>query len=353
MRGVAGLTLAAVLLAAPAGARPIVGADVSSLPRVEAGGGVFRAADTTADALALLRAAGVDAVRLRVWHSPADGACGVAEAVALARRAHARGMRVLLDPHFSDTWADPGHQSPPAAWRGLPLPVLADSVRAWTRDLVADCVAAGATPEWIQLGNEVDGGLLWDTGRLGRGDDGWEAFATLLRAAADGAREGAPRVRRVLHVSAGGDADRCAWFYAQAIRHRVPFEVIGVSYYPWWHGSVADLAKNIAALATRFGRDVMVVETAYPWTLRAMDDTHNPVGEPAQLRGWPATPQGQAAFARAVRRAVARVPGGRGAGTWWWEPAWIAAPRNGSPWENCALFDSTGRALPALRAFGR
>lgn len=348
--------LAALLAAAGADAAPrafVVGADLSSLPQVEAGGGTFRAGGDSADVLVLLRDAGVTAVRLRVWHTPPDGACDVAATVAMARRARALGLAVMLDPHYADTWADPGKQPCPAAWRGLPLPVLADSVRAWTRDLVAACVAAGAAPEWIQLGNEVDRGLLWDAGRLGAGDAGWDAFATLLRAAGDGARAAAPQVRRVVHFSAGADAGRNGWFFGRLVAHGVPFEVAGVSYYPWWHGSIEGLARSLDALATRLGRDVMVVETAYPWTLRAFDATHNVVGEPRHVSKWPATPRGQRDFARAVRGAVRGVPGGRGAGVWWWEPAWIAAPRAGSPWENCALFDSTGAALPALRAFAR
>lgn len=329
------------------------GADVSSLPQVEAGGGAFRLAGEAANALAALRAAGIGAVRLRVWHSPADGACGPAAAVAMSRRARALGLRVMLDLHFSDTWADPGRQSPPTAWRGLPLPVLADSVRAWTRDVLAACVAAGATPEWVQLGNEVDDGLLWETGRLGANDMGWDALAALLNAAGVGAREGAPGVKRIVHFSRGGDPVACGAFFGELARRHVPFEIAGLSYYPWWHGTLTDLRRALRLVAASTGRDVMVVETASPWTLRALDATHNVVGEPRHATAWPASPEGQAAFARAVRVAVRSVPGGRGVGAWWWEPAWIATPGHGSSWENCTLFDSSGTALPALRAFTR
>lgn len=349
----AGALLAGVLALAPAlagaQARFATGADVSSLPQVEAGGGSFAGGD----ALAMLKAAGFDAVRLRVWHSPPDGACGPAATLAMARRARALGLRVLLDLHYSDTWADPAHQSPPAAWRGLAAPVLADSVRAWTRDLLAACTAAGAAPEWVQLGNEIDAGLLWDAGRL-RGDDAArDALAALLRAAALGAREGAPGVKRIVHFSRGGDPAACRAFFGALVSRKVPFEVAGLSYYPWWHGSPERLRDALDATAARTGREVMLVETAYPWTLRWFDATPNIVGEPSQASAGPATPAGQAAFARAVRAAVRGVPNGRGTGVWWWEPAWIAAPRAGSPWENCALFDSAGAPLPALRAFAR
>ena len=357
MRRSLALVAAAALVPCLAAARPasrvVVGADVSSLPRVEAEGGAFRPGGAKTGALEALRAAGFTAVRLRVWHTPPDGDCDLAATVAMARRARDLGLRVMLVPHYADSWADPGKQPCPAAWRGRPLATLADSVRTWTRGLVAACAADGAAPDWIQLGNEVDGGMLWDAGRLGAGDAGWDAFATLLRAAAEGSREGAPGVRRVVHFSQGGDAGRCAWFFAKLAERGIPFEVAGVSYYPWWHGPLSGLGANLDSLARRLGRDVMVLETAYPWTLRSFDARHNVVGEPRQVSAWPATPHGQAAFARALRAAVARVPGGRGAGVWWWEPAWIATRGEGSPWENCALFDSAGAALPALRAFGR
>lgn len=333
--------------------RFVAGADVSSLPKVRAGGGVFHVVADTVDPLVALREAGVDAVRLRVWHSPADGACGPAATVAMARRARELGLRVMLDLHYSDTWADPAHQTPPAAWQGLALPALADSVRAWTRDVVGACAAAGAAPDWVQLGNEVGGGLLWETGRLGSRGEGWDAVAALLTAAAEGARAGAPDALRVVHVADGHRLASLVWFFAGLERRGVPYEIAAVSYYPWWHGSIEALRSNLATLAAQTGRGVMVAETAYPWTLRWFDGTHNVVGEERQLAQWPATPEGQAAFARAVRAAVKSVPEGRGRGVWWWEPAWIPAPGHGSPWENCALFDSAGVELPALRAFAR
>ncbi len=332
-----------------------VGADLSSLPQVEANGGVFSDAGRTADALALLRASGFTCVRLRVWHRPADGACGLDSTLVLARRVHAAGLRLLVDLHFADTWADPAHQPTPAAWRNLGVAVLADSVEAYARAVTAALVAQGTPPVAVQLGNEIDGGLLWDVGRVGGAFDTpaqWGQLTALLAAAARGVRAGAPAARLVVHVARGGDAAGCRRFCEHLERARVDYDVIAVSFYPWWHGSLAALADNLDGLANRFGHDVIVAETAYPWTLRWFDDERNLVGDPGQLLGgYPATPAGQAAFARALRRTVENVAGGRGAGVFWWEPAWIAAPRGRSPWENCALFDSTGTLLPAARGF--
>jgi arabinogalactan endo-1,4-beta-galactosidase len=182
----------------------------------------------------------------------------------------------------------------------------------------------------------------------------WAALTAVLRAAAAGVHAACPAARVVVHLAAGGDRAACVRTLDRLVAAHVPFDVIGLSYYPWWHGSLEALRANMTALAGRYQRDVMVVETAYPWTLGWFDSERNLVGSPGQLLpGFPATPAGQAAFARALRRVVEDVPEGRGAGVWWWEPAWIAAPRGGSPWENCALFDSSGAALPALRAFAR
>lgn len=340
----------------PRATREIVaGADLSSLPQVEAAAATFGSTDTTGDAIAVLKRAGYTSVRLRVWHSPPDGLCALEPMLALARRAHAAGMRLVVDLHYSDSWADPAHQPTPAAWAGLAPPALADSVRAYTRDVLAAFVAQGTPPEWVQIGNEVDGGMLWEAGRLRGGRFTMEsrtAFATLLRSGAEGAREAAPRVKRIVHFSGGGNREGAQEFFTQLEERDVPFEVIAVSYYPWWHGTPQQLEATLRALAARFGRDVMVVETAHPWTTQWFDQTHNAAGKlPAFAH--PASPEGQRDFAREVREIVARVPGGRGVGVWWWEPAWIALPGAPSPWENCTLFDEHGRLLPAAEALAK
>lgn len=339
----------AVRAAAPPGLA--LGADLSFLPQVEAAGAVFRDDSGPAEATALLRRHGFDWVRLRLWNRPRDGHGGLAEVLETARRARDRGMALLLDLHYSDTWADPGHQQPPAAWAGLPRTALEDSVRAFTRDAVAALLAQGTPPAMVQLGNEISHGLLWDAGRIV--DDrpaSWRNAAALLRAGARGVAEGAPgrRVPILIHHDAGGDSAACRRFFARLLAAGAPCDVIGVSFYPWWHGTLDRLAANLHGLATTFGRDVVVVETAYPWTLAALDDTHDLVGLPTQLHaGFPATPAGQAAFLARLAAVVRDVPGGHGRGVFVWAPDWVSAPRLGSAGENLALFDDRGRLLPA------
>ena len=326
-------------------AAALIGADLSSLPRVEAAGAVFREHDGAppADLLTLLRARGLDTVRLRAWHTPADVACSTAETAALAARAHEAGLQVLLDLHYSDTWADPGHQAPPRAWQGLPVNALADSVRAYTAGVLRALAARGVVPACVQLGNEITGGLLWDKGRIGGAFD-TEAqrdnVALLLRAGIagmdDGLPAGAARPLVMIHIDDAGNRG----LLDSLARRGVLFDVIGVSYYPWWHGSLTKLEANLRALAARYGKGVVVVETAYPWTLGWFDDTHNLVGQESQLLdGYPASFAGQAAFLGEVTRIVREVPGGLGLGVVWWEPAWLGP---GSAWENMGWVDERG-----------
>ncbi len=351
--------LCATAVATAQPAAPLIrGADVSLLPRVEAGGGRFRDGAGTRDAIAILHDHGVDTIRLRLWHAPADGRSGLPEALALAARARAAGCRLLLDLHYSDTWADPGRQAPPAAWAGLGFAALAESVRACTRDVLAALAARDAAPAIVQVGNEITAGLLWDAGRVGGAFDTpaqWDRLAALLRAAGAGIDEALPGARRpqvMLHLDRGGDNAGARRFLDAVTARGVAFDLIGLSYYPWWHGTLADLGANLRDLAARYGRDVMVVETGYPWTLAWADGEHNVVGDPGQLLpGFPATPAGQRAFLAALLDTVRAVPEGRGRGVCWWAPEWIAAPGHGSPWENVALFDTSGAALPALDAF--
>ncbi len=361
-----GLTLGASLLGSMSAqalpgangfARAITaGADLSALPRLEAAGATYRDSLGAGDALTVLQRHGMDWVRVRLWHSPAAGRSGLAEVTELTVRARAQGLRVLLDLHYSDTWADPTHQSKPAAWNALSSAVLQDSVRRYAREVIATLVARGARPDMVQLGNEITAGMLWDTGRVEGSFDTptqWGRLTAMLSAAALGVSEGSPgaKVPIMLHIDRGGDAAGAQKFYDHMVDASVPFDVIGVSYYPWWHGSLAQLEATLSLLATRYQRDVVVAETAYPWTLAALDGTTNVVGLASQLLpGFPATPVGQAQFVERITQIVRRLPQGRGRGVFYWAPEAVSAPGQGSSGENLALFDGSGRALPAADA---
>jgi arabinogalactan endo-1,4-beta-galactosidase len=335
------------------------GADVSMLAVLEAAGAPFaNATGQRADVLALLRGAGANTVRLRLWHTPADTPEGrgstLTGALALARRATAAGLCVGLTLHYSDTWADPAAQTRPQAWAALSFPALVDSVRAYTARVTGAFVQQGTPPAFVGTGNEITGGMLWPEGRVGGSHDTpaqWQRLGALLRAAGEGVRAAAPGTPVVLHLDRGGDAAGATWFFDRVRAENVSFDAAGLSYYPWWHGSPEALSATLDAVATRYDVPVFVAETAYPWTTAWNDATHNPVGT-QPLDAFPASPEGQAAFVRDVRVRVAATSGGHGAGVLYWAPEWTTAPGVGSPWENLATFDFSGRALPALAALG-
>jgi len=350
--------LAAAVLALPGGCAGegqwVNGADVSALATFERHGAVYRRAGQPEDALTLLRAQGLAGFRLRLFVAP-DGQGVVTNdlryTLKLAKRIKRAGGHLLLDIHYSDTWADPGRQLKPKAWSRLAFPDLVTQVRTYTHDVIAAFVKEGVVPDSIQLGNEITNGLLWPDGQVefARRDEAadWTRLGELLRAAHAGLAAALPpgaRPRTILHIESPHQLDRALWFCRQATAAGVPFDVIGVSYYPDWHGSLDSLRTALATLADTFQKPVMVVETAYPWKT----DEHWK-GRPHL--DWPLTPAGQQRFLREVVETVRAVPGGRGAGVWYWQPeavsgtdlpVWVGG--------SCALFDDHGNLLPAAAA---
>jgi arabinogalactan endo-1,4-beta-galactosidase len=338
------------------------GADLSFLLQEEAAGNTFTDHGTVRPAERILADHGANLVRLRVWVDPPPGYSDEKAALTLARRAHRAGQQILLDLHYSDFWADPAHQTTPAAWQGQDLPTLARTVHDYTRKVVADFARQGTPVDMIQVGNEVTNGMLWPLGEIYQADgQHWADFATLLQAGITGARDADPRRHRLqvmVHIDRGGDNGGSVWFYDHLAGQGVQFDVIGLSYYPFWHGSLATLQQNLNDLATRYGKDIVVAETAYPWTLGNGDTLDNFITSNDQLPDgtlYPATPQGQAGYFEALRQILRQVPTGHGAGFIDWEPEWIPGvgwePDDGNPNDNLTMFDWHGAALPALRAF--
>ncbi len=351
-------TLLLILALAQPGAAStqfILGADLSSLDDVETAGARFAVGDSTADPARILRQAGLGWARLRLWHTPRDGRDDLPLTLALARRLKAEGFELLLDLHLSDSWADPDNQQPPRAWHGLELDALADSLRLYVKDLLGTFAAADCLPGIVQLGNEIDNGLLWPTGYVTSDDEHpefWDRLAGLLAAARSGL-EAVPgeTPKLMLHLAGSTDVEHSLRFCRMLDERGVHFDLLGLSYYPWRHGELNDLQACLTILSERVDKDLIIVETAYPWTLSWHDPVFNLVREDEQLHaGYAATGEGQREFLTELKRIVVEAP--RGRGLFYWEPAWIGAPGKGSPWENCALFDFQGRALPALDALG-
>ncbi len=328
--------------------------DLSFVDEIEAGGGAYYDGGTRRDPLELMAEAGMNAVRLRIWHDPPGGFCNLERTLVMARRIRELGLHFLLDFHYSDGWADPSKQWKPRAWEGLDLSGLRGAVHRYTAEVLSALNAQGTPPDMVQVGNEVTPGMLWPEGRVdGEYDteEQWRAFAELLQAGAAAVRAVCPHARVMIHIDRGGDWETTRKFFERMGALGVDYDVIGQSFYPWWHGTLDDLRRNLALTARTFGKPIIVVETAYPWTLDKPEGFEFIVERDDQLHpGYPATVAGQATYLRDFIRIVRETPDGLGAGFYWWEPAWIPAKRTwsvGHPnnWANLTLFDFAGRKL--------
>ncbi len=348
----------------------LLGGDISMLTRIEELGGVYRDAGRARDALAVFMDHGCNCFRVRLFVDPPGEGGQIQDlpyAVALAKRIRQAGATLILDLHYSDNWADPGHQRKPAAWAALDFDALVAKVREYTAAVVAEFKAQNALPHMIQIGNENTGGFLAPDGLVWRKDrpakQGWDAFVRLLKAGMEGVNTSLTeqeRVKIMLHLHTGMRARATRTFIENMRQRDVQFDMLGLSFYPGQfkgaNGSKAMelLRDNMHAVARDFGLDVMVAETAYPhcrWSKEAKgmveDGPDADVGD-----AWPASRPGQRRYLSELLQVVKSVPDARGKGVLWWYPEGI--PVTGlKVWHGgrMSLFDARGNALPALNAF--
>jgi arabinogalactan endo-1,4-beta-galactosidase len=335
----------------------ILGADISSLMKSEAMGGIYRDVDgTESDALQILKDHGLNYARLRVFVDPADGYHGKDEILEMAKRLQRIGIKLLVDFHYSDNWADPGKQNKPAAWKNYDFEQLKKAVYDHTFDICRSLVDQGTPPDMVQVGNEINAGMLWPDGDYQHMDN----LAALLKEGNQAVKDCSSSTPVMLHIAEGGDNELARWWFDNMVRREVPFEVIGISYYPFWHGTLGQLQNNLNDISDRYDKDVIVVETAYAFTDQEDDFLANIANSKLATPGYPFTPEGQRAMLRDIMAIVRAVPDGRGLGVFYWDAAWTAVPGNGwdstdpesgNAWENQALFDYEDRALPALDEF--
>ncbi len=364
----------------------ITGVDVSSVLSQEASGVVYRdATGAPADLFAVLADSGVTDVRVRVWNDPYDsrgrgyggGTVDVDRAVEIGRRATAEGLRVLVDFHYSDFWADPAKQHTPKAWERLTVEQKAVAVHAYTAASLTAFRDAGVDVGMVQIGNETNNAVA--------GVTGWADMSRLFSAGSAATREVLPDARVAIHLTNPETAGRYATAAAALAANGVDYDVFASSYYPYWHGTLDNLTAVLRQVADTHGKQVMVAETSWAYTLEDGDGHENTI-RPGTVTGqYPVSVQGQATAVRDVVQAVADV-GEAGIGVFYWEPAWIpvgppsqlAANRalweehgsgwassyageydpedagawyGGSAWDNQAMFDHTGRPLESLRVF--
>lgn len=327
--------LAMLLAAAPSigSADPFAkGADVGWLPQMEASGFTFRGDDgKPADCLDILKHHGMDTIRLRVWVNPSQdprsGHCSRDEVAAMAERAHKKGFRIMIDFHYSDTWADPSHQPKPKAWENHDLRQLKKDVFDHTTDVLKAIKARGVTPEWVQVGNEIANGMIWPDGHF---PDNAKNLAELLNEGHRAVKAIDPRIKVIIHLHGGNNNGMFRGFFDPMEKHGVKYDIIGLSFYPFWDKkpylqTIDDLGNNLNDMAARYRKPVMVVEVG------------GESSQPAETR----------AMLEAVIRKVRAVPKNQGLGVIYWEP------QGAFSWSHYKLncWNNDGRPTEALDAF--
>ncbi len=320
----------------------IKGADLSYLPEVRQSGlTFFNRRNRAEDMLTTLKNAGMNTVRLRLWNTPAEPTSGMQSVKAVAAEARSLGLKVLLSVHYSDSWADPSKQTKPASWQGCSFDQLLDSVFAYTRLAVAEI-----KPDYIQLGNEINAGLLWPEGHI---SNIAQMKALLVRASAAVRIESA-QTKIVIHFAG---LENAQWFFSSL--RDTDYDLVALSYYPMWHGkSLTALEQTLTEVANLTKKPVFIAETSYPFTLQWHDMTNNVIGQASQLiPDFPATPRGQHAFLQRIRDIA--VANSECVGFCYWGAEWVSYKGenavNGSTWENQALWSFARQALPAVEVF--
>ena len=304
------------------------GADVSWLTQMEQEGCRFYTAKgQEMECMALLKSLGVNAIRLRVWVDPKDGWCGKEDVVAKARRAKALGMKVMIDFHYSDSWADPGKQNKPAAWKDLSFQALVQAVADHTTDVLTALRDAGVSPAWIQIGNETTGGMLWPDGQ-NYNDMGFNRYVQLHNAGYAAAKEVFPQAIVLIHIDKGQDASQLDWFFKSCTQHGAKYDMIGLSLYPeesTWRTFTQQLIANVNGLYQKYEKECMICEVGMNWTEGAACNT----------------------FLTGLIASAKSEMNGHCHGVFYWEPegyhAWSGYSKS--------AFDNSGRPTSALYAF--
>jgi arabinogalactan endo-1,4-beta-galactosidase len=307
------------------------GADISWLAQMEATGYVFYDENgNPADCLDLLMARGINAVRLRVFVHPSSdkisGHCSPAETAQMAARAKEKGLDVMIDFHYSDTWADPAHQTKPATWTNVSFAALQDSLYTHTQYTLNLLKQAGVTPKWVQIGNEIPSGMLWPSGHI----DNPQQLAQLINKGHQAVKDIDTTIQTIVHIDQGNDNARFRWFFDLMQQNGAQFDIIGASYYPHWLGTdytvtIADLGNNLQDMVTRYNKPVMIVEVGGDYW--QVDNTKD--------------------MLIATIGAALDVPNNQCLGVFYWEP------QGAKPWSGYQLncWQDNGRPSPALDAF--
>ena len=334
-----------------------MGVDLSYVNQIEDYGGRYSDSGKVKDCFKILKDRGANTVRVRLWHTPGwvgnlnkgkmyYDLYGVEKTI---RRAKEAGMAVSLDIHYSDRWADPGQQETPAAWAGLPLNILKDSVYNYTLAVLNYYKSKNLTPEMVQVGNETNNGMCWPVGKIV--NNNFAPYATLLKSGIKGVRDfsasAAIKPKIIIHEA---QLQSAGWWMNGITKEGVSdYDIIGLSHYTKWSSvkTMQGVTDTIRKLVNTYNKTVMIVETGYPWTTGNGDGYNNIFSVNDTAPGYTISVDDQFRYLKELTQAV--INGG-GKGVQYWEPAWITSSLNdgwgvGSSWDNVTLFDFTGHVL--------
>ena len=357
----------------------IRGMDISMLPEIEALGGKYYQDGTEKNLFEILKDNGVNYIRARLWVDPQSnnnepyggGNSDLSRSIELGKRAHENGMKFLLDIHYSDFWADPKKQYKPKDWESLTFQNLKHKVYEYTNQVMSAHRDAGVEPDMVQIGNELNGGMLWPDGKSwGQNGKEFDRLAELLKAGIQAIHDNknGKDTQILLHLAGAGDNGLFRWWFDEITSRNVDFDIIGMSYYPWWHGPIDKVRANVDDVISRYNKPVILVETSFPFTNENGDSLRNSFSEEGPIEGYSVSIQGQAQYLCDMMQFINDIPNEQGLGLFYWEPAWLPIDRatwstdagmeysgdkwhTGNSWENQALFDFNGNTLPSLKVF--
>ena len=340
----------------------LAAADFSHLKFFEDGGITYKDNGQVQDGIQILKNHGINCVRLRLFSNTNQPSANsntnynyinnTSYTVPLAVRVKNAGLLFCLDFHYSDTWADPGHQAKPTAWTNLSQSQLVQQMRSYNSNTIATFAAAGAMPDYVQIGNEISQGMLFTNGLAsGNSNNSWLQLGQLMKAAVQGIQDatnvtGARMPKIIVHIDRGGDWNTTMWFFDNLNYQGVPYDIIGESYYPFFHGDPTNLNICLSNAAVRYGKPIVVAETAFPWTNGC------PPAWLSKLYGFPPTRDGQVSFIAALAKIVKSVPNHLGVGVFYWGTDYQTTTNNLAGFDKASFFDSGGNVLSVADAVG-
>lgn len=357
----------------------VKGMDLSTLLELERCGAKYYDNGEERDLLAIMKSYDVDTIRIRLWNDPwsetgesyGAGENDLKTSLEIAKRVTAAGFGVLLNFHYSDFWADPGKQIKPKAWADYGVKELEQAVYDYTLESMQTFLDAGVNITMVQVGNELSNGLLWPEGKVPNYDN----IATFVNAGIRAVRKADAAIPVMIHLDNGGNNALYREWFDNFTKRGEDFEIIGLSYYPFWHGSLQMLNDNMNDIAERYGKDLVIAEVSMGYTMEdyknyeklSDEERKGYATRPALVEKieYPMTKQGQYDFMEDFLNRISHIKGGKGKGFFYWEPAWIPVPGSGwatpaslkymndpgpcgNEWANQALFDYDGNVLPTL-----